>query len=215
MTSPLIKIALADDHRLFRDGIKMVLTEMKNITVVWEAADGSELLTRLEECQPDAILLDLRMPQIDGLSVLPLIRKNYDQVKVIVISTDTSPKMITRMVELGANTYLSKNTDPDELYTAITACMKYGYYFTHQMNEALLNQLQGGQVEQKESLITLSEKERYVLLALAAEKSTEEIAKEGAINPRTIEAIRSRLKTKTGTKSTVGLVLYALRAKLI
>lgn len=188
---------------------------MKNITVVWEAADGSELLTRLEECQPDAILLDLRMPQIDGLSVLPLIRKNYDQVKVIVISTDTSPKMITRMIELGANTYLSKNTDPDELYTAIAACMKYGYYFTHQMNEALLNQLQGGQVEQKEPLITLSEKERYVLLALAAEKSTEEIAKEGAINPRTIEAIRSRLKTKTGTKTTVGLVLYALRTKLI
>lgn len=214
-TSSSISVALADDHRLFRDGIKRILTERKDITVVWEAGDGQELLAKLRQLQPDVLLLDLRMPLADGLSMLPLIHKDYEAVKVIVLSMDTTPEMIARMMKLGAHSYLSKNTEPAELYTAIVACFTQGCYFTGQMNQVLLHQLQEDRKDRQDPLVTLSEKERYVLQALALEKKTEDIARESSLNPRTIEAIRQRLKTKTGTQTTVGLVLYALRHKLL
>jgi len=94
ITPPPIKVALADDHRLFRDGIKRVLTEMENIVVIWDAANGQDLLMELQQLQPDVLLLDIRIPIVDGLSILPLIRKDFKQIKVIVLSMDTTPEMI-------------------------------------------------------------------------------------------------------------------------
>ena len=122
-STDIIKLAIADDHKIFRDGIKMALTGKKYLRIIWEAEDGKDLMHKMRLKLPDVLLMDIRMPEMDGVNAISQLRKEFEQVKVIVLTMYDDQEMITRMMEMGANAYLTKTTDPEEIYNAILTCM--------------------------------------------------------------------------------------------
>src|ERR671913_1122919 len=106
MSAELIKVAIADDHKIFRDGIKMALKDKEYLKILWEAEDGKDLMHKLRIKQPDVLSMDIRMPEMDGINAIGLIRKEYEEVKIIVLTMYDDQEMITKMMEMGANAYL-------------------------------------------------------------------------------------------------------------
>src|SRR5688572_3351184 len=194
----IIKIAIADDHQIFRDGIKMALSGKQNLKMLWEAEDGKDLMHKIAIKKPDVSLMDIRMPEIDGINAIEMLRKEYDDIKIIVLTMYDDQQMISRMMEMGANAYLTKTTDPDEIYQAILTCMNEDFYFNQLVNNAVM-----GKLMQKKNVrtqygshvpITFSDKELKILQLLGEDKTTEEISKIVFLSPRTIETIRQNMK---------------------
>jgi DNA-binding NarL/FixJ family response regulator len=217
MTTQVIKVAIADDHKIFRDGIKMALKDRDYLKILWEAEDGKDLMHKLEIKQPDVLLMDLRMPELDGMNAISLIRKKYEDVKIIVLTMYDDQEMVTKMMEMGANAYLTKTTDPDEIYQAIITCMNDDFYFNDLVNKAVLLKLQHKKTVRQfyPNPVKFSEKELNILKCIAEDKTTEEISKVVFLSPRTIETIRQKMKEKVGAKTIAGLVMYSTRNKLI
>ena len=219
MASTQIKIAIADDHKIFRDGIKMALSDKENLKILWEAEDGKDMMHKISIKMPDVLLMDIRMPEIDGINAIQILRKEYETVKIIVLTMYDDHQMITKMMEMGANAYLTKTTDPEEIYEAILTCMNEDYYFNDLVNAAVM-----GKLMQKKSVrqiygdslpVTFSEKEIKILQLLSEDKTTEEISKVIFLSPRTIETIRQNMKSKVNAKTIGGLIMYAMRNKMI
>ena len=212
----VIKVAIADDHTLFRAGVKTSLSIRKDIQMVAEADNGMQLLNLLKHIRPDVVLLDIQMPIMDGLATLPEIKKLYPDIKVIMLSFLNDHTTITRMMEVGANSYLTKDSDSETIYQAIKTCHTDDFFFNDLTNKALLNGLRNKRTHEPEHVeVPLSEKEVTILKLMCDEKSTKEIADMVDLSPRTVEAIRDKLKSKTGTKSMAGLVLYAIKAGIV
>ena len=214
-----IKIAIADDHKIFRDGIKMALSGKANLKMIWEAEDGKDMMHKIAIKKPEVLLMDIRMPEIDGINGIQLIRKEYEDIKIIVLTMYDDHQMITKMMEMGANAYLTKTTDPEEIYEAILTCMNDDYYFNDLVNAAVM-----GKLMQKKSVrqiygdslpVTFSDKEIKILQLLSEDKTTEEISKVIFLSPRTIETIRQNMKSKVNAKTIGGLIMYGMRNKLI
>lgn len=211
-----IKVAIADDHALFRAGVKTALSSKKDIELIAEADNGMQLLHLLRHVEPDVILLDIQMPIMDGIQTLPEIRKVRPEAKVIILSMHNDHSMISKLMEIGANSYLTKNSDSETIYQAIRTCYDQEFFFNELTNKALLTGLRTKRadgIHHQEA--DLSDKEMRVLKLMCEEKTTKEIADIVEISPRTVEAIRDKLKTKTGAKSMAGLVMYAVKNGLI
>ena len=207
-----IKVAIADDHTLFRAGVKTALSIKKDIEMIAEADNGMQLLNLLKHIEPDVILLDIQMPIMDGIATLPEIRKLYPHVKVIMLSMHNDHSMISKLMEIGANSYLTKNSDSETIYQAIKTCYEQEFFFNELTNKALLTGLRTKKTEPNApDDVQLSDKELRILKLMCEEKTTKEIADIVEISPRTVEAIRDKLKTKTGSKSMAGLVMYAVK----
>lgn len=214
----VIQVIIADDHVLYRAGVKTALSSKKDIKIMAEADNGAHLLNMLKGLKPDVILLDIQMPIMGGIETLPEIKKLYPHIKVIMLTMVDDQSMITRLMELGANSYLTKTSDSEVIYEAIKTCHVNEFYFNALTNRALLNNLRQKstpQIKLQQEDATLSEKEIKVLRLMCEEKSTREIAEAVELSPRTIEAIRDKLKTKTGAKSTAGLIMFAVKNKLL
>ena len=218
LTEP-IQVIIADDHVLYRAGVKTALSAKKDIKVIAEADNGMHLLNLIKNLPPDVILLDIQMPIMDGITALPEIKKICPQAKIIMLTMVDDHSMITKLMELGANSYLSKTSDSEIIYEAIKTCYEQEYYFNSLTNKALLTNL-----KQKNTVIPqqiapqevlLNDKETTILRLMCEEKSTKEIADMVDLSPRTVEAIRDKLKVKTGAKSTAGLIMYAVKNKII
>jgi DNA-binding NarL/FixJ family response regulator len=211
-----IKVIIADDHALFRAGVKTALSVKKDVELIAEADNGMQLLNLLKHLEPDVVLLDIQMPIMDGITTLPEIRKLYPHIKVIILSMHNDHSMISKLMEIGANSYLTKNSDSETIYNAIKTCYEQEFFFNELTNKALLTGLrtrraEGGSVQE----VNLTEKELTILKLMCEEKTTKEIADLVEISPRTVEAIRDKLKTKTGAKSMAGLVMYAVKNGII
>ncbi len=219
LASAIIKIAIADDHKIFRDGIKMALSPKQNLKMIWEAEDGKDLLHKITIKKPDVLLMDIRMPEIDGINAIEMLRKEYEDLKIIVLTMYDDQQMISKMMEMGANAYLTKTTDPDEIYEAILTCMNEDFYFNQLVNNAVMGKLmQKKNVRQHYGTqipISFSEKELKILQLLAEDKTTEDISKIIFLSPRTIETIRQNMKNKVGAKTIGGLITYGMRNKMI
>jgi DNA-binding NarL/FixJ family response regulator len=212
-----IKVAIADDHKIFRDGIKMALSGKDYIKIIWEAEDGKDLIHKIRIKMPNVLLMDIRMPEMDGVNAISLLRKEHEELKIIVLTMYDDQEMISKMMEMGANAYLTKTTDPEEIYNAILTCMNDDFYFNDLVNKAVLLKLQTKKNPRQyyPSPIKFSEKEVKILRLIAEDKTTEEISKDVFLSPRTIETIRQNMKTKVGAKTIAGLVMYAMRNKLL
>jgi len=217
MSAQQIKVAIADDHKIFRDGIKMALKDRDYLKILWEAEDGRDLMHKLKIKQPDILLMDIRMPELDGINAIGLMRKEHEDVKIIVLTMYDDQEMITKMMEMGANAYLTKTSDPDEIYHAIITCMNDDFYFNDLVNKAVLLKLQHKKTTRQfyPNPVKFSEKELRILKLIAEDKTTEDISKEVFLSPRTIETIRQNMKQKVGAKTIAGLVMYAMRNKLL
>lgn len=212
-----IKLAIADDHKIFRDGIKMALKDRDYLKILWEAEDGKDLMHKLKIKQPDVVLMDIRMPEIDGVNAINLIRKEHEDMKIVVLTMYDDHEMIAKMMEMGANAYLTKTSDPDEIYRAILTCMNEGIYINDLVNKAVLIRLQNKRTFRQfyPAPVKFSEKELRILKCMADDKITEEISKEVFLSPRTIETIRQNMKQKAGVNTISGLMAYVMRNKLI
>lgn len=214
-----ISVIIADDHVLYRAGVKTSLSAKKDIKVIAEADNGMHLLNILKNVQVDVILLDIQMPIMDGIATLPEIKKISPQTKVIMLTFMEDNSMITKLMELGANSYLAKTSDSEIIYEAIKTCFNQEYYFNSMTNKALLTNLKQRHVIAPQQMVSqevmLNDKETTILRLMCEEKSTKEIADIVELSPRTVEAIRDKLKVKTGAKSTAGLIMYAVKHKII
>ncbi len=214
-----IQVIIADDHVLYRAGVKAALSQKTDIKIIAEADNGMHLINLLKSLPADVILLDIQMPIMDGIEALPEIRKVCPQAKIIMLTMMDDHSMITKLMEIGANSYLSKTSDSEIIYEAIKTCHNDEYYFNTLTNQALLTNLKQRNMQLPQQLqapeAQLNDKETMILKLMCEEKSTKEIADMVDLSPRTVEALRDKLKVKTGAKSTAGLILYAVKHKLI
>jgi DNA-binding NarL/FixJ family response regulator len=212
-----IKIAIADDYKIFRDGIKVGLSKDENLEVIMEADNGEDLIKALETNNPDVILMDLKMPIMDGMEATKIVRKQYPAIKVLVVSMYEDDKFIIHLMENGANGYLLKNTESEEIIKSIYAVHENGYYFNDVVNKALLKKLvlKNNLKPSFNQNVELTERELEVLKMICEEKTAAEIAKEIFLSPRSVEGIRQRLIEKIGVRNTAGLVMFAVKNSMV
>ncbi|MEO8067649.1 MAG: response regulator transcription factor [Flavobacteriales bacterium] len=208
----MIRLALADDQLLFRRGLVMLLRDMSGVQVVFEAANGEELLTGLRDNAIDIALLDLEMPVMDGIVALQRVKNEHPEVKVIILSTHDKEAHIANAMELGANGYMLKSADTDEIESAIRSVHESGYYYSDRVSHVMLHGLVKKQKVKPtfNEVDPLSERELEVLRAICQELTNTEIAGKLFISPRTVEGHRNNMLLKTGAKNTAGLVVYAM-----
>ena len=212
-----IKIAIADDYKIYRDGIKVGLSADDNLEVVLEADNGEDLLAGLEKAAPHVIIMDLKMPIMDGMEATKEVRKRFNDIKVLVVTMYDDDKFIIHLMENGANGYLLKNAESDEILKAIYAVHENGYYFNDLVNKALLKKLvmKGNIKPSFNQNVEFTEREQDVLKHICEEKTAAEIAKEIFLSPRSVEGIRQRLIEKVGVRNTAGLVMFALKNGIV
>lgn len=209
-----INVGIADDHSLFREGIRMIISDMSGITLCLEASSGEDLLAQLEKVSPDVILLDIEMKDINGIETMKKLLELKSGPKVIVLSMHTEPRMISYMMALGANGYLQKDTKKEELELAIRTVCDKGAYFNERVSRALLAGVKNK--SNKPSLvIELSPREKEVLALICQEFTTQEIGEKLFISERTVEGHRKNLCSKLDVRNTAGLVKKAMIMKLI
>ena len=208
----MIRLALADDQVLFRKGLAMLLQDMADAQVVLECVNGEELLSGLAHTTVDIVLLDLQMPVLDGIETTKRIKQDFPQVKVIILSTHDEDKFIAHLMELGANGYMLKTAEPDEIDTAIRSVQATGFYFNELVSRAMLHRMVTKQQVKPvfNEVDPLSERELEVLRGICRELTTAEIAAKLFVSPRTVDFHRNNLLLKTGAKNAAGLVVYAI-----
>lgn len=213
----VIRVAIADDHKIFRKGVILSLRPYTNIKFVLEAENGDELLAGLKIEVPDVVLMDLRMPQKDGIETTKIISKQYPNVFVLVLSMYEDERFVSHLMENGANGYLLKNAEPQEIRKAIVDVFEKGYYLNNFVNRILIKKAHARQktIPSLNSEITVSDKEREVLRYICMEFTAQEIAQKMDISPRTVEAIKDRLMERFGSKNTAGLVFFAVKNNLV
>lgn len=211
-----IKVALADDHALFREGLKAILSRLEGIEVVIEAANGKELIDAMAVNETDVVLLDLEMPEMDGMEACKKIREQSSEVKILVLTMHEEERMTAYLMEIGANGYLLKNTRRDELLNAIRTVHETGMYSTDRVTTALLNSLkQRSKKTPALGTVQLTRREQEVLELIAQELTNAEIGERLFISEKTVDGHRMNLLSKFGVKNTAGLILKAVRQGFI
>lgn len=209
-----IRYIIADDHTVFRQGLRLVLSDDPVLVLQSEAANGNELLERLRFEQPDVILLDLKMPGMDGIEATKIIRDKYPQVKILILTMHDDEQLILHMLEAGANGYLVKNSDADEIKLALRACAENGYYFSDRVSSVMLKKVMSKGAKPSFAKPVLNDRELEVLALLCEGLTAAEIGKQIFLSPRTVEGIKANLLEKTGARNTAGLIMYAVKNNL-
>jgi len=207
----IISVAIADDHVIFRKGLRTILNEIQDIKVVAEASNGQELLEILKSNQVDIVLMDIKMPVMDGLEATEIITKKFPNIKIVALTMHEEIGYFNRMIEAGAIGFLLKKTNKDELELAIKTVMDNENYFSQEFIASINKHT----LPKKVSNILLSEREQEVLDFICKGHSNVEIAKFLGISQRTVDAHRARLFEKTGAKNAPNLVLFAVKNGLI
>jgi len=212
-----IRVAIADDHKLFRKGVILSLRPFSNIKFVLEAENGEDLINGLATTEADVVLMDLRMPGKDGIEATKIVSKKFPTTKVLILSMYEDERFVYHLMENGANGYLLKNAEPQEIRRAIMEVFEKGYYLNNFVNRILLKKSHARQklVPSLNNEITLSDKEKDVLRFICMEFTAAEIAQKMEISARTVEAIKDRLMERFGSKNTAGLVFFAVKNNLI
>lgn len=206
-----IQIALVDDHRLFRSGIASLISEFDGFQVLFEAGNGEELTSKLTpKVKPDIILLDINMPVMDGAETARWLRKNYPDIHIIILSMFGDAEKVLEMVKMGVRGYLLKDAEPHEFEQALQKVSLGEVYYPEFVTRHIINSF-----NQKPELIKLNSRELEFLKLAATELTYKEIADTMCISARTVDGYRDQLFEKLQIKSRVGLVLYAIKNKLI
>lgn len=217
MGSEIIKVAIADDHQIFRKGVILSLRPYTNIQFICEAENGEELIKCIEEDIPDVVLLDLRMPKKDGIETTKFLNKKYPQVRILILTMYEDERFVGHLMESGANGYLLKSTEPAEIRKALEDVMANGFYLNNFVNRVLIKKNYARQKFNPNltNEIVVSDREKEVLSLVCMEFTAQEIAQKMDISPRTVEAIKDRLMDRFGVKNSVGLVFFAMKNSLI
>lgn len=206
-----IQIALVDDHRLFRSGIASLIGGFKGYHVLFEAGNGEELIGKLTpKVRPRIILLDINMPGMDGMETAKWLHANHPDIHVIILSMFGDAEKVLQMVKMGVKGYLLKDAEPHEFEQALARVSNDEVYYPEFVTRHIINSF-----NQQPELIRLNSRELEFLKLAATEMTYKEIADEMCISARTVDGYRDALFEKLQIKSRVGLVLYAIKNKLI
>ncbi|RWW98748.1 response regulator transcription factor [Flavobacterium cerinum] len=214
-----IKIVLADDEALFRKGISFILEKQKNINVIFEASNGQELITFLngQSTLPDIVIIDLKMPVLNGVETTKILRATYPDIKIIALTSYHTKSFIANMIDVGAVSYLVKNTTPQELITTINEVHTNGYYY----NDYVLKVIHECIILPKKKAKSrfddeqLTNREVEVLKLICKQYSGVEIAEKLFLSSRTVEGHRNNLLRKTECKNMIGLIIYAIQNEYV
>ncbi len=212
----MIRVMIADDHKVFREGIVSILQHNADVEVVAEAADGRQVLEQLKDRPVDVILMDITMGDTNGIDTTRKLKSQYPAVKVLVLSMHSESSYIVKMLEAGASGYLLKDAGSSELITAIKTIAAGDSYYSRQVSDTLIENLtRGGKISPAKTGVPLTRRELEVLRLIAEEYSNPEIAEKLYISIRTVDTHRRNLLEKLGVKNTAGLVKYAIKHGLI
>jgi len=211
-------IAIADDHAMLRKGLEVIINTFPNYEVLFTASDGEELINYLDPAKlPDIILLDISMPGKDGYETAEYLHIHYPEIKVIALSTLESEAAIIKMIRHGAKGYILKDAEPSELKIAFDEVMSRGYYYNDLITRKVMQSI-NHLVDEKNPLpifTRLSEREIQFLKLACSEKTYQQIAKEMFVSERTVDGYRDTLFKKLDVSTRVGLVLFAIKNKLV
>jgi len=217
-----IKIALADDEVLFRKGIAFLLQRKKNIDIIFEACNGEELVSFLREnnhngTNPDIIIIDLKMPVLNGVEATKIIHDEFPDIKIIALTSYNTKSFIANMIDVGAASYLVKNTTPQELMTTITEVHANGYYYNDDVLQVIHEYLISPKKKVKSKYLDeqLTNREVEVLKLICKQYSGAEIAEKLFLSTRTVEGHRNNLLRKTECKNMIGLIIYAINNEYV
>lgn len=214
-----IHIGLADDEALFRRGMRLILEDYPDLHIVLEAENGEELLTKMRAATPppNVLLLDLKMPVMTGIDAAAVLRKEFPDTHIIVVSSHISKAFILNMIEVGAAAYLGKNAHPDEVAETIRTVFEKGFCYNAMTLEVIRDNITGKHpVKPQRSFdVELTGRELEVLQLICREHTNQEIADTLFISSRTVEGHRNNLLSKLGCRNTAGLVVYALQNGIV
>jgi two-component system response regulator NreC len=211
-----IKVLVADDHTILRQGIKSLLANEEEIEVIGEAKDGREALTIIEETLPDVILMDIAMPGLNGLEATRRIKKKFPRMKVLVLTMYTNEEYIFQILNAGANGYLVKETAFQDLISAIKAVYKNEAFMSPSISKKVINSyIKRAQNDEEETCEVLTTREREILQLIAEGNSSKKIAELLFISPKTVETHRTHIMNKLNIHNRTGLVKYAIRKGIV
>ncbi len=215
-----IKIILVDDEELFRSGIAFMLQREENINILHQSTNGKELLEYLESAStlPDLILMDLKMPLLNGVETTKIMKVQYPEINIIALSSYHSKAFILNMINEGASSYIIKNSSPAEMIRTINAVAKKGFYYDNTSLRIIREEKMEGNYDTLKSVFDinfLTSREKEVLELICHQNSTKEIADKLFISPRTVDAHRKNLLLKTEVKNLAGLVVFAIQNDLV
>jgi DNA-binding NarL/FixJ family response regulator len=209
------KIALVDDHTMFRKGLAVLIGLFPGYKVLMDVANGQEFIDQLDPDQlPDIVLLDIHMPIMDGYSTAAWLRVRHPDIKVLALSTMDSETTIIKMIQQGARGYILKDADPKELQVAFEEIVAKGYYYNEMLTRKVIQSIHQG-ASDSSLLPKISDREMEFLKHACSEKNYQQIAGEMFVSERTVDGYRESLFKKFNVTNRVGLVLYAIRNHLV
>jgi DNA-binding NarL/FixJ family response regulator len=217
----ITKIAITDDETLFRKGLFMIIEDMDNMEVLLEAGHGQDLLNQLEDLTskdqdlPDIVLLDLQMPVLNGIKTAKLLQANYPDIKIIVLSTHFNKAFILNMIELGAASYLAKNTNPEEMEMTIQSVAEKGFHYNDEIMKIITENMRNKTRPKASFSEQLTNREQEILQLICEQMTANEIAEKLFISRRTVEGHRNNLLMKLNCRNIAGLVAYAVQNSLV
>lgn len=217
-----MKVAIVDDHQLFRKSLAHLLNSFEDIEVVFQANNGREFLDKLSDFKIDLVLLDIQMPEMDGFQTCKVLRDKYPDIYVLIISQLTTKESIHRVMELGAHGFFTKNSDPEQLQDAILSVKENGYYFGQELGNVIREVMlwDNKKPEGSEDTLIIDEdilttREIEIIKFVSNGSSSKEISEMLKINVRTVESHRRHILEKTKAKNFIGVVIFALKHQLI
>lgn len=210
MEKKKIRVLIADDHVIFRTGLKMLLHGLPHIQLIGEAHNGQEMLSLALQQHPDVILADIMMPVMDGIVATKELCRRMPDSRVIALSAHAQENFILEMLEAGALGYLLKNADNQEVEEAISAVQQHRPYFCQEITEQITEIISKFQVGQKTELVTFTGREKEIIALICEEYTSKEIARDLFLSKRTVEGHRTRIMQKMGVKSIAGVITHAI-----
>lgn len=208
-----IRIIIADDHELYRDGFRSMLTRLPELELLGEATDGEELLQLTAEVQPDVVVTDIKMPRMDGIEATRHIKKEFPSINVIALSMFDDESLIIDMLEAGAKGYLLKNAHKEEIVEAVKTVFKNDVYYCNQTTIKLAQLIASSKFNpyRKKARPVFSEREVQVIEQLIEGLSSKQIGEKLGLKQRTIESYREKIMEKMGVNNVAGVIVYAMK----
>lgn len=211
-----VRLVIADDHEIFREGLKLMLSRSEDIHVIGEAAHGRELCELVEKLQPEVVLTDIKMPIMDGIAAAKELHSRHPSLGIIGLSMFDEEDLIMEMLEAGAIGYLVKNADKEEVLDAIKAAAWGEHYYCRQTSQKLANMIAKSKFNPyaQKPKVEFNEKETEIIRLICQEFTNKEIAQKLFMSVRTVEGYRLRILERMDAKNSIGLVIYAIQHDL-
>ncbi len=209
---------LVDDHKLFREGLRFVISQLDDFEVISEAGDGKEFLDILEKIKPDLVLMDISMPQLDGIEATRIAVEKFPELKVVALSMFGDEEYYYKMIQVGVKGFILKESGKEELEKAMREVIAGENYFSQKLLHDIIVNLDKPRGETLRSVgtnVKLTKRENEILKLICSGLSNAEIADRLCLSLRTVEGHKSNLISKTGVKNSISLVMYAIKNNIV